>query len=215
MEADAKFASIFFLGLAGQDITQKIGLDFRPFLAWTDENQSVMGASAMQFVRKIERVFLVSIFLMMVVLFALNVVTREIGGTFASQFAWIEEAVRLMNIFLVFGALGLALERGRHVGIDTLRNALPTLARNTAQRINDALGCVFSLYMAWLAFQLVQFVLRSGQKSPTLDIPMGWIYMAPVVGFLLLALRYGLSLFSVIDRWSTESQPFPEDKEQN
>ena len=25
--------------------------------------------------------------------------------------------------------------------------------------------------------------------------------MAPVIGFLLLALRYGLSLFNVIDRW--------------
>ena len=156
----------------------------------------------MLILRRLERAFLVTTFLLMVALFSINVITREIGGTFASNFAWIEEAVRLMNIFLVFGALGLALERGRHVGINTLRQAMPQLAQAAARRITDLVGCGFSLYMAYLAFQLMQFVLRSGQKSPTLDIPMGWIYIAPVIGFLLLALRYGLSLFSLIDRWS-------------
>ena len=30
---------------------------------------------------------------------------------------------------------------------------------------------------------------------------MGWIYAAPVVGFGLLALRFGLSLCGVIDRF--------------
>jgi TRAP-type C4-dicarboxylate transport system permease small subunit len=155
----------------------------------------------MHYLRRVERVFLVTLFLTMVALFALNVVAREIGGSLASQLAWIEEAVRLMNVFLVFGALGLALERGKHVGIDTLREALPALARNTIRRIIDFTGCVFSLYMAYLAWQLVAFVLGTGQRSPTLDIPVGWIYTAPVVGFGLLALRYALSFFSVIDRF--------------
>lgn len=155
----------------------------------------------MHLLRRVERVFLVSVFLSMVALFALNVLAREIGGTFASQLAWIEEAVRLMNIFLVFGALGLALERGRHVGIDTLREALPTTARNAVRKIVDAVGCVFSAYMSYLAYQLVIFVLGTGQRSPTLDLPIGWIYMAPVVGFGLLSLRYALSFFSVVDRF--------------
>lgn len=155
----------------------------------------------MHLLRRVERVFLVSVFLSMVALFALNVLAREIGGTFASQLAWIEEAVRLMNIFLVFGALGLALERGRHVGIDTLREGLPTTARNAVRKIVDAVGCVFSAYMSYLAYQLVIFVLGTGQRSPTLDLPIGWIYMAPVVGFGLLSLRYALSFFSVVDRF--------------
>lgn len=158
----------------------------------------------MHYLRRVERVFLVTLFLSMVALFSLNVLAREVGGTFASQLAWVEEAVRLMNVFLVFGALGLALERGKHVGIDTLREALPNTARATIRRIIDAAGCVFSLYMAYLAWQLVVFVLGTGQRSPTLDVPIGWIYTAPIIGFGLLALRYALSFFSFIDRFTKE-----------
>lgn len=156
----------------------------------------------MTLLRRLERVFLVTVFLSMVFLFAINVAAREFGGTFASQLAWIEEAVRLMNLFLVFVALGLALERGRHVGIDTLRETLPARYKNIIRKIIDVVGCVFAAYMAYLGYKLVVFVLGTGQTSPTLDIPMGWVYMAPVVGFGLLSLRYGLSLFGAIDRFA-------------
>ena len=158
----------------------------------------------MHYLRRVERIFLVTLFLSMVALFFLNVVAREFGGAIASQLAWVEEAVRLMNVFLVFGALGLALERGKHVGIDTLREALPNTARVTIRRIIDATGCVFSLYMAYLAWHLVIFVLGTGQRSPTLNVPIGWIYTAPIVGFGLLALRYALSFFSIIDRFTKQ-----------
>ncbi|MEJ8472549.1 TRAP transporter small permease [Roseibium algae] len=160
----------------------------------------------MRYLRRLERIYLVSIFLSMVGLFTLNVIAREVGGTFASQLAWVEEAVRLMNIFLVFGALGLALERGRHVGIDTLRDALPERSRTIVRKIIDAVGFLFSAYMAYLAYLLVFFVLGTGQRSPTLDLPMGWVYMAPVLGFSLLSLRYLLSFLSVIDRFSRQNE---------
>ena len=154
--------------------------------------------------RKIERSVLVALFLIMVLLYTGSVVTREIGGTFASRFAWIEEAVRMMNLFLVFLALGLALERGKHVGITNLRQKLPEPLRRRLLQVIDTVGLLFSLYVAWLAFGLVQFVLKTGQVSPTLGVPIWLIYMAPVVGFVLLALRYGLSLFGVIDRFTPQ-----------
>lgn len=160
----------------------------------------------MRYLRQFERVFLVSVLLSMVALFSLNVVAREIGGNFASQMAWVDEAVRLMNIFLVFGALGLALEKGRHVGIDTLRELLSKTARNTLRKIIDAIGCIFCAYMTYLGYLLVVFVLNTGQRSPTLDIPVGWLYMAPVVGFGLLSLRYFLSLVSIIDRYTPDEE---------
>ena len=170
--------------------------------------------AALALLRRFERIFLVTVFLAMVALFFLNVVTREIGGTLASQFAWIEEAVRLMNIFLVFVALGIALERGRHVGIDTVRNMMPDRYRIPVLKLIDATGFLFSCYMAYLGWHLIVFVLRTGQRSPTLDIPMGWIYAAPVIGFALLALRYGLSFFGVIDRFAAAEDPSAESGEE-
>lgn len=161
---------------------------------------------ALRLLRTVERTVLVALFLSMVTLYTGSVITREIGGSFASRFAWIEEAVRIMNLFLVFLALGLALERGKHVGITTLRDRLPPAALKAVQRLIDIAGIGFCLYVAWLAVGLVQFVLRSGQSSPTLGVPMGVIYMAPVAGFLLLALRYALSLFGVIDRFAVQEE---------
>jgi TRAP-type C4-dicarboxylate transport system permease small subunit len=159
------------------------------------------------YIRLTERAFLVTLFLTMVILFFGNVVAREIGGTFASKFAWIEEAVRFMNVFLVFIALGLALEQGRHVGIDTLRDRLPAKIRSVLLKIIDGIGFLFSIYLAWLGTGLVKFVLMTGQRSPTLDIPIGWVYSAPVIGFGLLALRFALSFFDVIDRFDTHKTP--------
>ena len=159
----------------------------------------------MNAVRRIERAFLVSVFLIMVVLFFLNVVIREIGGPLAGDFAWIAEAVRLLNLFLVFCALGLALERGRHVSIDTLRD-LPRRIRLPLLRLIDAVGFCFSIYLVILGWRMVTFVLATGQRSPTLDIPMGWIYLAPWIGFGLLALRFALSFFGALDRYAAASR---------
>lgn len=161
----------------------------------------------LSYIRLAERAFLVTLFLTMVILFFGNVVAREIGGTFASKFAWIEEAVRFMNVFLVFIALGLALEQGRHVGIDTLRDRLPPKIRSVLLKIIDGIGFLFSIYLAWLGIGLVKFVLMTGQRSPTLDIPVGWVYSAPVIGFGLLALRFALSFFGIIDRFGIHETP--------
>jgi TRAP-type C4-dicarboxylate transport system permease small subunit len=156
---------------------------------------------ALTALRAVEKTVLIALFLIMVFLYTGSVVTREIGGTFASRFAWIEEAVRMMNLFLVFLALGLALERGKHVGITNMREHLPKTVLNLLLKFIDLVGLAMCLYVAWLALDLVQFVLKTGQKSPTLGVPMGYIYLAPVLGFLLLGLRYGLSFFGVIDRY--------------
>ena len=129
---------------------------------------------ALSILRTVERTVVVAIFLIMVALYFVNVVVRATGSNLASDIAWIEEAVRTMNLYLVFLAIGLALEYGRHVAVDTWRDDLATRLGIPLRRIIDALGLVFSLYVA------------------------------PMIGFALLALRYLLSLLGVIDRFKPQ-----------
>ncbi len=70
---------------------------------------------------------------------------------------------------------------------------------------------VFSAYMAWLAYQLVVFVL--GTVSAARRWIFQWlIYMAPAVCFVLLSLRYGLN--SVLNnRFDSRSEEDSEVKE--
>ena len=159
---------------------------------------------ALSILRTAERIAIVAIFLTMVALYFLNVVGRQFGGTMASNLAWVEEAVRLMSLFLVFLAIGLALEKGRHVGVHTWRDRIAATTRLPVRRIIDAVGVVFSLYLAWLGYQMTIFVHSMGQISPTLNMPIFWMYLAPTAGFILLALRYGLSFFGLIERYSVQ-----------
>lgn len=159
---------------------------------------------ALALLRAVERFVLVTIFLSMVGLYAVNVGVRVFGGTMASRFVWIEEAVRIMNLFLVFLAIGLALEYGRHVGIHSWRERIIRATGLPIRRVIDVVGVLFALYMAWFAYTMADFVFSTGQRSPTLGMEMGWIYVAPAVGFLLLALRYALSALGLIDRFSSQ-----------
>jgi TRAP-type C4-dicarboxylate transport system permease small subunit len=162
--------------------------------------------TALSVLRTIERFALVAIFLGMVALYFCNVVVRAIGGTSASSFVWIEEAVRIMNLFLVFLAIGVALEYGRHVGVHTWRDRIMRVSGIPLTRIIDFVGFFFSLYVMWLGYTMAVFVFATGQRSPTLDLEMGWIYVAPAIGFGLLALRYLLSFFGLIDRFSSQAR---------
>ncbi|WP_068083542.1 TRAP transporter small permease [Polycladidibacter stylochi] len=159
--------------------------------------------------RKIEKSVIVALFLLMVSLFFLNILVREVAVTYVHYFAWIEEAVRLLNIYLIFFALGLALEKGRHVSIDSLRNKLSKKSRRVLTKLIDLTGFLVCLYMIILSYRLMNFIFGTGQVSPTLGIEMGWIYFAPVVGFSSLALRYALSFFNCFDRYASQKPAGP------
>lgn len=156
----------------------------------------------MQYLRRIERFVIIGLFLGMVALFFGNVVVRELFPAFASRMAWTEEAVRRMNTVMVFLSLGLTLEAGRHIAVETFRDRLPAQLRLPLLKLIDVTGMVFALYMSWLAWGLAMFVLGTGQRSPTLGMEVGWVYLAPMIGFLLLGLRYFLSLIGQFDRFA-------------
>ena len=151
-------------------------------------------------IRIVERILIISINLIMVGLYTFNVLVREIVPQYSSTFAWIDEATRLLMVWAVFLALGLALERGRQVAVTTLFEKMPDLPRKAVNILINLTGTVFSCYLVWLGIALVKFVMRTGQLSPTLGLPMYWLYIAPTVGFGLLALRYLLELLNINDR---------------
>lgn len=151
-------------------------------------------------IRIVERFLIISINLLMVGLYTFNVFIREVLPAYSSTFAWIDEATRILMVWAVFLALGLALERGRHVAVTTLFEKLPHGIRKIVSTVINLVGIVFSAYLTWLAILLVQFVSKTGQLSPTLGIPMYWLYVAPAVGFVLLAIRYLLELTGINNR---------------
>ncbi|WP_027178822.1 TRAP transporter small permease [Maridesulfovibrio bastinii] len=161
---------------------------------------TTFATTLLSIIRIIERILIISINLIMVGLYTFNVIVRELFPAYSSTFAWIDEATRILMVWAVFLALGLALERGRHVAVTTIFEKLTPRIRYTVGALINLVGLIFSIYFTYLAFELVKFVSRTGQLSPTLGIPMYWLYVAPAVGFILLAIRYLLELTGINNR---------------
>jgi len=154
----------------------------------------------------LERIALAALMLIMVALYVTGVVVRELIPAYARNFAWIDEAARYLMVWLVFLSLGLALAEGRQIAMTSFLERMSPGAQLWIRRAIDLSGLVLSLYVAWFGLQMAQTVGRTGQMSPTLGVPAALLYYALPVGFLLLALRYAMSLFGLIDRWSNKAE---------
>ncbi len=147
----------------------------------------------------IERYSAAIAMIVMTAIYGFNVLVRFLAPAYASDVAWIDDAARLLMVWVVFLALGIALEVGRHVSVDLVRERLSGAGKLVLFAAIDVVGLVFSAGAAVLALQLTLFVMRTGQVSPTLGTPAYLLYLAPVVGFTSLAFRYLLRLLAIRD----------------
>jgi TRAP-type C4-dicarboxylate transport system permease small subunit len=133
-------------------------------------------------------------------LYGFNVLARTFLPTLSGSLAWIEDAARYLMIWVVFLAVGPALESGRHIVVDLAWRRLGASARTLIFRLIDVTGLLFCAFMAVLSVQLAIFIAGTGQVSPTLELPVYVLYIAPVVGFASLAMIFLLRLFGCCDR---------------
>lgn len=153
---------------------------------------------------RLEGVVVMLIFLAMVALFALNIGARSFAPGFATRLFWIDEAVRLMMLYLVFLSCGLALQQGRHIGVYAWRERIARRTGLPLKPLIDLTGTLVSLYFAWVSLKTVLFVAKSGQIMTSVGVSAQWIYVAPMLGFALMALRFATSLFGAYDRFAAQ-----------
>lgn len=161
-------------------------------------------AASLRALDRLEFFLSATIMLIMVALYCSAIVVREFAPSYASQVAFVDEATRYFMVWMVFVALGLALARGRHIAMNVFQERMPDRFLRLLRKLIDLVGLGFALYVAWIGFDIARQVAATGQVSPTLGISTGILYASMPIGFGLLALRYGLSLFGVIDRWRAD-----------
>ena len=157
---------------------------------------------ALKALEKLKFFLIATLMLCMVALYATGIAVRELAPTWSRHVAFVDEATRYLMVWMVFLALGLALARGRHIAMSVFRDKLGDRLGLALRKLIDLVGLGFCLYIAWIGLDIAQRVAGTGQRSPTLGISAGILYASLPAGFALLALRYGLSLFGLIDRWN-------------
>ena len=114
-----------------------------------------------------------------------GVFTRYLIGTQAS---WTEELARFLCIWI--GVLGAAYAAGQkmHLAIDLLPQYLNVAQQVLLQYAIQGLVICFAIVVFVIGgTNLIYITISLGQKSASLGIPMGWVYLVlPLSGILII-----------------------------
>ncbi|ESR23725.1 TRAP transporter small permease [Lutibaculum baratangense] len=109
---------------------------------------------------------------------------------------WAAEATRYAIVWLVFIGGSRAARTGAHITIDAVPEFLPERPARlvlTAGLVVSSLSCAV---LAWYGVALVRQMMNFRQLSPSLEIPMWWVYLALPIGFALMAIRFAQAAFA-------------------
>lgn len=108
---------------------------------------------------------------------------------FNSSLSWAEEVSRYAFVWSALVSIGYSIKEKSILKVDTLVEALPKKLKDFVSNFGNLIVTVFFTYLFIHSVPTVEKVVRTGQRSPALGIPMGWIYLAAIVGFLLASIR--------------------------
>lgn len=117
---------------------------------------------------------------------------------FRSPLYWTEELARYAFVYVVFIGAAWAGRESMHLGVDYFTSKLPQRLGMYLKVAMDVCILVFSAVIVYAGIQVVPINLQ--QLSPALNIPMGAVYAAIPIGFLLIFIYY---LSHLIDDWKS------------
>ncbi|MDR1827073.1 MAG: TRAP transporter small permease [Methylobacteriaceae bacterium] len=119
------------------------------------------------------------------------VVVWQVSGRYipAIQNSATDEIARFMLIWL--GIVGAAYVSGirKHLAVDLFINKLPAGGKRKLELVLELGVIAFALsVMVWGGLDIVTKTLATGQVSPVLRVPMGWVYTALPIGGVCIVL---------------------------
>ena len=135
------------------------------------------------FYNQIEKYMIVSMFLVMTVIIALNVVTRFV---FNFTLSWGEQLARLLLVWTSFAGISWAGMINAHMSVTAL-----SLAFKKNPKIFEIIYLLGDIvYLSWQIFGVMILVKNQGQVLSALPLVPKWImYLAGVLGMAGMSIR--------------------------
>ncbi|NYT24555.1 TRAP transporter small permease [Alcaligenaceae bacterium] len=133
-----------------------------------------------------EEILMVFLLSLMSVLIGAQVFMRYVLN---DSLTWSEELARYAFIWATYIGVACAVKRNAHICVEAAVTKLPALYQRYAAILSHLLFIVFAVMVMKEGYALTVKIFSFGQKSSSMGIPMGWIYLAPTVGFGLVILR--------------------------
>ena len=141
------------------------------------------------FYNQIEKYIIVSMFLVMTVIIALNVVTRFV---FNFTLSWGEQLARLLLVWTSFAGISWAGMINAHMRVTAISLALKKDPRifEAIYFLGDIVAACYGFYLSYEIFQLMSMVKAQGQVLSALPFVPKWImYLAGVLGMAGMSIR--------------------------
>ncbi|QQK76521.1 TRAP transporter small permease [Salicibibacter cibarius] len=135
-----------------------------------------------------------------------QVVMRYVLG---ASLPWSEEIARYAFIWMIYIGVSYGVKKHRHLGVD----AFSMLFEKQGKVIIGVTANVcFLIFAVVITYYGLDIVVRITRESAALQIPMEWVYAAPVTGMVLTIIRL---IQNLIEQLKTLRNPHGNnDKEQ-
>lgn len=120
-----------------------------------------------------------------------------------SGWVWTGELARYSLVWLTFALAGYLTGRGEQIGLEVIDHLVRGRSLQLVRRFADAVVALAAAALTVDAWQLLTGSV--GRVSPAIRIPLEWIYLMPLLGFALTALRAGWA--AVAGRPATDRAP--------
>lgn len=133
-----------------------------------------------------EEILMVFLLSLMSVLIGLQVFMRYVMN---DSLTWSEELARYAFIWATYIGVACGIKRKSHIAVEALVERFNPFYRHVASIVANLLFIVFAVLVMKEGYALTVKIFNFGQQSSAMGLPMGWVYMAPVVGFGLAIIR--------------------------
>lgn len=145
--------------------------------------------------KHLEESLLVILLSMMSLLIGAQVFMRYVMH---DSLTWSEELARYCFIWATYLGVSCAVKHKAHICVEALTVKLPLTLRHYATIFSHVLFIVFAVMVMKEGYALTSKVFAFGQKSSAMGLPMGYVYLAPTVGFGLVIIRLLQSIYQEI-----------------
>jgi TRAP-type C4-dicarboxylate transport system permease small subunit len=112
------------------------------------------------------------------------------------RFFWVEEIGEYSLAWMTFIGAAIGIQRGTHFAVHIITERLPPRLRRAIELGHYGLLTGFGVLLALFGWQVSE--LNSQSYSPALDLNLRWLYLASVVGGVLMVVY---SLGMLIATW--------------
>ena len=120
---------------------------------------------------------------------------------FNKPFNWLEEMQMAAMVWISFLMAGVCFRRGGHVAIEIVVDSLPERVQRVIEILIAAVVYFVLIYFLRSSVRFIQLFVKTGRKTPILQIPYTYVYGIGPVSAVLMMVSYTVTLAQRIAGW--------------